>query len=147
MGLLIEKMSENDLEEVTAIERRAFTDPWSKRAFQYDLKSDYAKPIVARFENHIAGYACLYLAADEMMIGNIAVSPDFQQRGIGSKMMEYIVDLAVNQSISQIALEVRESNQAARSLYLRFGFEITGRRKYYYRNPTEDALMMIKGIK
>jgi ribosomal-protein-alanine N-acetyltransferase len=141
-----ERMTEIDLDEVINIEKVAFSDPWNKRAFKNDLASDFAYPIVARLEGRIAGYVSLYLAADEMMIGNIAVSPDYQQRGIGSKILEHVIEFAANHNISQIALEVRESNLAARKLYLKFGFKITGRRKLYYRNPTEDAIMMIKGI-
>jgi [ribosomal protein S18]-alanine N-acetyltransferase len=142
----IRRMTEDDLDEVIAIEMEAFTDPWSKPSFKYDLTGDYAYPIVASFEGEIAGYASLYMAADEMMIGNFAVAPKFQKLGIGSQIMEYCIELAISRHITQIALEVRESNQAARNLYLKYGFKITGRRKLYYRNPTEDAIMMIRGI-
>jgi ribosomal-protein-alanine N-acetyltransferase len=146
MKIEIVKMAEKDVEEVHDIELKVFADPWSKQAFMADLKNDFAYPVVARFENKIAGYASLYQAADEMQIGNIAVAPDFHQRGIGTKLLEYIIQLAHENHKSLVVLEVRQSNTAATNLYKKFGFKVAGRRKYYYHKPVEDALIMIRGV-
>jgi len=146
MKIDIEKMNEEDIDQVYKIESEVFTDPWSKRAFLSDLKNEYAYPLTAHFENKVAGYASLYIAADEIQIGNLAVSPDYHQRGIGTMIMEHILNLASELKTRLLILEVRPSNEAACKLYVKFGFKKAGRRKYYYHKPVEDALIMIKGM-
>ncbi len=146
MKIEIKKMTETDIEAVHGIETRVFSDPWSKQAFISDLKNDYAYPLVTRFENKVAGYACLYRANDEIRIGNLAVVPDFQRRGIGTKLMDYIIKLAGELQKKLLILEVRQSNEAARKLYEKFDFKVAGQRRFYYRKPAEDALIMIRGI-
>ncbi len=146
MKLDIIKMTEVDIDAVYEIETKVFADPWSKRAFLSDLKNDFTYPLVVRFENKVAGYACLYRAVDEIQIGNFAVAPDFHQRGIGTMLMEYILGLAAELQARLFILEVRPSNEAARRLYMKFGFKEAGKRRYYYRKPTEDALILIKSV-
>lgn len=135
-----------DVEGVHQIESKAFADPWSKQAFLSDLKNSFAHPLVARFEKKIVGYASTYEAADEIEIGNIAVAPDLRQKGVGSRLLEYILKLAGETHKRLLVLEVRPSNTAACNLYKKFGFQVAGRRKYYYHKPIEDALIMIKGV-
>ena len=142
----ITRMAENDVDEVFQIESKVFADPWSKQAFLSDLKNNFAHPLVARFEKKVAAYASIYEAADEMEIGNLAVAPDFHQRGIGTKLLEYIVKLAAETHKRLLILEVRPSNTPAYNLYKKFGFKVAGKRKYYYHKPVEDALIMIKGV-
>jgi len=139
-------MTEADVEWVYEIETKVFANPWSKGAFSSDLKSDYAYPMVARVDDKVAGYACVYKAGDEIQIGNLAVAPDYHQRGIASKLLEQVIEFAKENHSKVVVLEVRQSNQAARRLYLKFGFKEAGKRKYYYRRPTEDALIMVKGV-
>ncbi len=146
MDVAIQKMAEDDLDEVVEIEKATFADPWPKRAFKYDLSSDYSMPIVAKIDNSVVGYASVYFVVDEMQIGNIAVEPGFQHRGIGAKILQYIIEEAKRLKIAHIYLEVRESNENARKLYLKFGFVVSGRRRLYYRHPAEDALIMVKEI-
>ncbi|MCP4580349.1 MAG: ribosomal protein S18-alanine N-acetyltransferase [candidate division Zixibacteria bacterium] len=146
MKIEITKMTEDDVDDVHRIEVRVFSDPWSKQAFLSDMKNDFAIPLIARFESKVAGYASLYAAADEIQIGNLAVAPDFHQRGIGTKIIEYILELAVETNKRLLILEVRPSNEAACKLYEKFGFKVAGKRKYYYHKPTEDALIMIRGV-
>jgi len=146
MKLDIRKMSEADIDQVHDIESKVFSDPWSKKAFKSDLDNSFAMPHVALFENRVAGYISLYLVGDEIQIGNIAVSPDFHGRGIGTKLMEFIIGLAAEHKRRLLVLEVRQSNEVACRLYQKFGFRVAGRRRYYYRLPTEDALIMIRGV-
>ncbi|OQX92647.1 MAG: ribosomal-protein-alanine N-acetyltransferase [candidate division Zixibacteria bacterium 4484_95] len=146
MDIKITRMTGEDVDEIHRIESKVFSEPWSKMAFLSDISNDFAIPLVARFEKKIAGYACLYKAVNEIQIGNLAVSPDFHQRGIGTKIMDYIIDLAAKQKVKVLILEVRQSNEAARKLYLKFGFRVAGKRKYYYHKPREDALIMIREV-
>lgn len=144
MDIVVEKMTEDDLDRVSEIEKAIFTDPWPKRAFKYDLASDYSLPLVAKIANAVVGYASVYYVMDEMQIGNLAVDPDYWHRGIGAKIMLHIEEEAKRLKIAHIYLEVRQSNENAQKLYLKFGFVISGRRRLYYRHPTEDALIMVK---
>ncbi len=146
MEPLFKRMSADDLDQVAAIENDLFRDPWPRRAFASDLDAANAYPIVMRLNGKVIGYASLYLAADELQIGNLAVDSQYQQRGYGSLLMRRIIELAHSHGIRQIYLEVRDSNEAARRLYLKFGFRVLGRRRLYYHNPTEDAIVMVKEI-
>jgi len=140
------RMSADDLDQVTAIENALFQDPWPRRAFAFDLNAAYAYPVVMRLNGQVIGYASLYFAADELQIGNLAVDSKHQQSGYGSLLMRHIIGLALSHGFRQIYLEVRDSNEAARRLYLKFGFRVVGRRRLYYHNPTEDAVVMVKEI-
>lgn len=146
MDIKISRMAESDLDEVVEIEKLVFADPWPRRAFKYDMENNLAIPLTAKFDNRVVGYASTYFVEDEMQIGNIAVSPDFQHQGIGSVLMEFIEKEAARLKLKYIYLEVRQSNETAIKLYLKFGFVISGRRRLYYRHPAEDALIMVKEI-
>ena len=146
MNIELKKMAEADIDDVHKIETQLFSDPWSKKAFLADLNNEYAISLTVHFENKVAGYASLYHTLEEIQIGNFAVAPDYHNRGIGTTIMEYIIELAKDLKAQLLILEVRRSNEAARKLYTKFGFKEVGQRRYYYRKPTEDALIMIKGI-
>ena len=144
MDVIIEKMNEGDLIEVVDMEKEVFADPWPLGAFKYDLQNNFALVLVARLDGRVAGYANVYIIEEEVQIGNIAVAPDYRQRGIGSRIIDYVIAEATRRKSGYICLEVRQSNEAAQKLYQKFGFEITGRRKLYYRHPKEDALVMVR---
>lgn len=98
--------------------------------------------LVAEGDGKLLGHAGFTLAADEGYITNIAVSPDFRRQGIAFRLTEAIKRLAVSKGASFLSLEVRESNRAAIALYEKSGFETVGRRRSFYRNPAEAALIM-----
>lgn len=83
-----------------------------------------------------------WVVADEFEIDNIAVSPAFRKRGIAAKLLAKAIEVAENKGAIRAILEVRASNQPACALYEKFGFAVVGRRKSYYREPKEDALIM-----
>ncbi len=141
-----ERMTADDLDQVAAIEEALFRDPWPRQAFAFDLDADYAYPIVMRLNRTVIGYASLYRVSDELQIGNLAIDSKHQRAGFGSLLMEHIIGLAYSLGIRQIYLEVRDSNEAARRLYLKFGFRVVGKRRLYYHNPTEDAVVMMKEL-
>jgi ribosomal-protein-alanine N-acetyltransferase len=144
--LIIERMSLEDLEDVVQIEKDSFSDPWNLDCFLSDLKNPLAVPLVAKFDDQVVGYTCLWVILDELQIGNIAVEKDFRKKGIGKKLMDQILEEAENNGCHRITLDVRESNLDAIELYKKFGFQKIGKRKNYYRYPTEDALVMQKLI-
>jgi ribosomal-protein-alanine N-acetyltransferase len=83
---------------------------------------------------------------DEGELANLAVAPELRSRGIGRLLLDAILQNATTRGVRQLYLEVRESNVAARGLYLGRGFEQVGRRKRYYRSPTEDALILRRAL-
>jgi [ribosomal protein S18]-alanine N-acetyltransferase len=143
---MIRKMTESDLPIVVEVEKITFSDPWSFASFKSDLKNEMAFPLIAELENKVAGYSCNYVVADEMQIGNFAVAPDFRGQGIAKMLMDEIIKIAIEKKCDSIFLEVRESNTPARTLYQAFGFKPIGRRVDYYRNPKENAIIMVKEL-
>jgi len=145
-GISIRKMAEKDLEQVVNIEKQVFPDPWSYQAFKSDLENDLAYMIVAEKENAVAGYSCLYILLGEVQLGNFAVAPDTRRQGVARAMMSEIIKVGGERNCDSIFLEVRESNATARQLYLSFGFRVVGRRVGYYRQPNENAVLMVKEL-
>lgn len=122
----------------------AFENPWSVDTVNFLLESDCAICFGAFEGGALVGYAALEWVFDEGSLTDIAVLMDFRGKGIAKLLMNELIKAAKEQSLSFVTLEVRESNVPAVSLYRRFGFEDVGKRPRYYKNPTEDALLMTK---
>jgi len=144
----LEPMTLEDLDDVLAIERVSFQTPWSRAAFRYELTQNrVARCSVARIGRRLAGYLCLWEVADEVHITNIAVRPDCRRRGLARTLLGGILDDARQRRIRLVVLEVRPSNTEARTLYESFGFRVVGRRRGYYYDTGEDALVMEADLK
>jgi ribosomal-protein-alanine N-acetyltransferase len=136
-------MRSADLEEVLAIERASFSMPWSRGAFLYELEQNrVARCYVVREDGRLIGYICLWEVADEVHITNIAVHPDLRRRGVGRSLLSAVLDDARQRKLRLVVLEVRPSNAEALGLYESFGFRVVGRRRGYYYDTGEDALVM-----
>lgn len=136
------------LEEIAAMELRAFTVPWSKKTFEGAFAADNVTILAALDEDGtLMGYACLLVIAPDGELMNIAVDGCFRGRGIGSALMEAVIERASRLGAEDVFLEVRESNAPARHLYEKYGFETLGRRKKYYQKPVEDAILMKFAVK
>jgi ribosomal-protein-alanine N-acetyltransferase len=144
--IVIQRMSQEDVEEVARLEKICFSDPWSKEAFIEELGQRLAIPLVVKLEDEVVGYTFLWHLDDQLEIANIAVSPEHRKEGIGERLMRSVLKEAEDRNCRSIILTVRESNIAAINLYTKFGFVEIGRRKRYYRLPIEDALTMIKTL-
>lgn len=141
--LSIERMRPDDLDDVLAIERASFSMPWSRGAFLYEIEQNrVARCYVMREAERLVGYICVWEVADEMHITNIAVHPAARRRGIGRGLLGSVLDDARRRSMRLVVLEVRPSNVEARALYETFGFQVVGRRRGYYYDTGEDALVM-----
>ena len=145
-NLVIQKMSKEDVDQVAGLEKICFSDPWSKETFMEELQLKLAIPLVVKLEEKVVGYTCLWHLDDQLEVANFAVSPDHRKKGVGEKLMKRILMEAKERGCKSIVLSVRESNQGAVNLYTKFGFVEVGRRKKYYRLPTEDALTMVKTL-
>jgi len=136
-------MRPDDLDEVIAIERVSFSMPWSRNAFLYELERNrVARCRVVREDRHVVGYLCLWEVADELHITNLAVHPRFRRRGVARSLLGEVLAEARRDGRRVVVLEVRPSNREARGLYESFGFRVIGRRRGYYYDTGEDALVM-----
>lgn len=139
----LDRMRTNDLDEVVAIERTSFTLPWSRGAFLYEMEQNrVARCLVLRDDGRVVAYVCLWEIGEELHVTNIAVHPDRRHRGLGRLVLAAVVEDARNRGLQTVGLEVRPSNQEAMGLYEAFGFRMIGRRKGYYYDTGEDALVM-----
>ncbi len=141
--IIIREMSSNDLPEVIAIEDQCHATPWTSSSFKYEITNKEAVLKVVELNGRVIGYVCVRTILDMTHILNISVLPDFRRLGIGSMLVHSVLQvLGELRPDRAITLEVRESNTAAKKLYRKFGFEVTGRRKDYFKKPEEDALIM-----
>ena len=142
-------MTEHDLLEVVEIEESCGLSLWGWDAYQTELKRAEALMLVARRRppdgsggRTLRGFIAARVMAGEMHINNVGVLEVFRGRGFGSLLLGVAMSEAARRGGHVAILEVRAGNAAAQSLYRRHGFDVTGRRQQYYRNPTEDALVM-----
>ncbi|MBD5463821.1 MAG: ribosomal protein S18-alanine N-acetyltransferase [Lachnospiraceae bacterium] len=142
--LLIREMKADDVEIVSKIESEVFSMPWSAKDFLEMVEADYAYYYVAEVDGEIAGCCGIRNIAGEGEITNVVVAPPYRKKGIALKMMEYMLERAVEVGIGDCTLEVRVSNQPAIRLYERLGFKGEGVRPHFYDKPDEDALIMWK---
>ena len=143
MKVRIVPMNGDHLDEVAALERACFPDPWSRNMLKEELENDLAAFLVALDEQGtVAGYAGLQVVLDEGYILNVAVRPDCRRRGVAGRLLQVFLDFARGNHLAFLTLEVRASNYAAIALYGSRGFRGVGRRKNYYEHPREDAVIM-----
>ncbi len=131
-----------DAERLVPLERRCFTDPWSALGFGELLAGPFGFGLVAEQERSITGYLVGRAIAGEGEILNLAVAPESRRLGVGSRLLEAALELLIGRGAREVFLEVRETNAAARAMYLRRGFLELGRRRAYYRQPVEDAIVL-----
>lgn len=143
--LQLESMHVCHLNAVVNIEKQVFTNPWTRRDFEFALERENAYCRVAEIEGQLVGYVIGFVIHKEFHLADFSIHPDQQRRGLGQKMMTVLCgDLRALAQV--ISLEVRMSNGAAIELYKKTGFQTMAIRKSYYSNPVEDALVMLKPL-
>jgi [ribosomal protein S18]-alanine N-acetyltransferase len=155
-GVRIRPMAAADVDPVLAIERTSETAPhWGMAAYTRNLEDSGASALrrvalVAEVNGAVAGLGMVRILAapdgGEAELETIVVAAEWRRRGIGAALMRGLLDSARVQGARRLYLEVRASNSAAIGLYRRLGMEETGRRRGYYRDPEEDALLMDIGL-
>lgn len=133
-------------QELFELEKKCFGDPWTEQMFIDSLSSKYTQAIGAFHEDRLVGYIMWIFAGDCFEILNVATEPDMRRRGIARRMIELLSGYAAESGIQSILLEVRQSNTPARTLYESMGFRAVGVRKNYYKNPTENAILMDRAV-
>ncbi len=151
--LRVERMTEHDLLEVVEIEEMCGLSRWGWEAYHEELQSGHAglmlvlrqqqpAPPATAPEKLLAGFVASRLMADELHINNIAVRPVYRRQGLAYVLLGRVLNEAAGAGAREALLEVRASNQAAQALYQRHNFRVAGRRRNYYAEPAEDALVM-----
>jgi len=143
---IIRPMTWEDLGRVVEIDRASFTIPWPEHSYRFELRENPASRCwVAETTGIIVGLMVIWLIEDEAHIATIAIHPAYRGLGIGRQLLREGLCEAVQHGATTATLEVRERNEAAINLYRQFGFEIVSRRKRYYHDTNEDALIMTLG--
>lgn len=124
---------------IARIEESCFSTPWSEKALTEELDVPSAVFLTALAGDTVAGYMGMQVAGGVGYVCNVAVSPGFRRRGVASALIQAQTDYARGHSLSEITLEVRSSNAAARALYEKLGFTRLGTRPNFYSQPVENA--------
>jgi ribosomal-protein-alanine N-acetyltransferase len=138
-----------DLDAVFQIARASFPTPWSRSAFEEELKRSWAVVRVLResWGERPCGFMNYWIVDDQIHLHNIAVLPEMRRRGYGQSLLTDLLDTARAKSVRTISLEVRGSNRAAINLYQGAGFIRIGIRPRYYSDNQEDAVVMLLGLR
>lgn len=142
LPVTIRAMWPADIPDVMRIERQSFGMPWEESTFRALMRRPSASLLTAESDGTVVGFSVLWFAADEGELGDLAVDPEYRGRGIGGTLLARSIDEARLRGSRSLYLEVRESNDGARALYEKVGFEVVGRRPDYYSGPREDACVM-----
>jgi len=138
----IRPMDYDDLDRIIEIENLSFPTPWSRYAFTCELGNDFAIYLVAEVGGLVVGYSGMWVILDEGHITNVAVHPEHRGKQIAESLLLELIKAGVVRGVRRVTLEVRPSNRAALNLYNRLGFVSAGRRKGYYSDTGEDAIIM-----
>lgn len=141
---MIRRMTEADLPEVAALEKKYFSMPWSEANLRESMQKEHYLFLVTEEDGMVVGYGGILWVADEGDITNIVVSESYRGLGLGTALTDALLSAGRKRGIASFTLEVRVSNQAAIHIYERLGFVCEGVRKRFYEAPTEDALIMWK---
>lgn len=163
-SVVLRPMTLDDIDHVVAIDRESFTTPWSANAYRFEVTNrDTSHLVVVELNNNasarglrrtwwpfgrsgppgeVIGYGGCWLISGEAHISTIAVHPDHRRQGLGELLLASMLKRTIRLGGEYSVLEVRESNEAAQALYRKYEYAVIGRRKRYYRDDGEDALLM-----
>ena len=140
--MTIQPMTNETASLVAALEQASFSTPWSEKSIREELENEWAIWYVAMEGPELLGYIGVQYGLDGGDIMTIAIKPEHRGKGIARKLISVILDIFKEKHLQYLTLEVRPSNAPALALYNGLGFREVGRRKKYYREPVEDALLL-----
>ena len=140
----IRRSTPRDAAAIAELEAEIFSDPWSERDICDTICTEGAMCYSAIKDGVPVAYIIGRIIAPEAEIYRIATHPDYRGRGIAYRLLDYAVKTERGRGLERLFLEVRSKNLAALSLYRAYGFEKIGIRKNYYKNPDDDAIVMLK---
>ena len=141
-NLTLKKLSLEDINGLYEVSSLSLKETWSLDAIEKELSNKFARYIVCKAGDKVIGFIGAWLIASEGQITNIAVHPDYRQKGIGRKLLKSLIYSLKEEDCNAITLEVRESNIIAKNLYKSLGFLSEGIRKNFYEDNKEDANIM-----
>ena len=142
--MIITKMAECHVPQIAELEKLCFHDPWSQNSIASEVNNKLSFWLVAVEDNKVVGYVGSQTVLGETDMMNIAVHPEFRKKGIATALITQLISTLAQQGSHSLMLEVRASNDPAISVYKSLDFVEVGRRRNYYRNPREDALILRK---
>ena len=137
-------MNKEHVSQIAQLEAQCFSDPWSEKSIASELENPLSLWLVAEENGRVCGYVGSQTVLDESDMMNVAVDPGFRRQGIARTLIETLIAELSKMGSRCLRLEVRLSNENARALYARMGFQQLGLRKNYYHNPKEDAVILGK---
>jgi [ribosomal protein S18]-alanine N-acetyltransferase len=140
--VVVRRLTGHDLPRVMEIERECFSTPWSVATFRSLMRRTDTDLFAAVVDGEVVGYAACWTVIDQSELGNVAVTAEARGGGVGGMLVDAVLETVAARGATDCYLEVRESNTGAQSIYRRRGFEVVGRRRSYYAEPREDALVM-----
>ena len=142
MNVIFRAMTTDDAEAVAALESKCFAMPWSREDFWRETRNELATYIVGELNGRIVAYAGAWVSFEQAEVMHVAVEPKFRGQGLGTLLFGALIEAVKLRGATSITLEVRPSNTPAVKLYENFGLKSVGRRKGYYLDNGEDALIM-----
>lgn len=143
MDIIISKMTLSDLLEIKDILISDFDDFWNFDVFRSELENENSKYLVAKFNTEIVGFAGIWKAVDDIHITNIVTKKCYRYKGIGSKLLEELIELSKKENLSSLTLEVNENNIYAIKLYEKYNFKKIGLRRNYYAQNENATIMTL----
>ncbi len=145
--MIIRKMTHADIKSAAEIEKLCFVHPWSEQSIKDEMNKENSIFLMAFEGKKSIGYVGLSVVFDEGYMGNLGVIEAYRRNGVGRALMQELLSECIKLDLAFVTLEVRSSNTPAVSLYKSLGFSEVGRRKNYYKEPLEDALLFTKFFK
>lgn len=136
------RMTKDDADAVAELELKCFAMPWSRADFFREIQNELAEYVVGELDKKIVAYAGAWVSFEQAEVMHVAVTPELRGQGVGTILFGELIKAVKERGAKSITLEVRPSNTAAIKLYESFGLHSVGRRKKYYRDNDEDALIM-----
>ena len=143
MKFTIRKMTLEDIPVVIDLDHKSFSLPWPERSFRFEVTENEASRCwVAELDGKVVGMIVVWLIVDEAHVATIATHPDFRRQGIAKRLLAHALRHLSEEGARSSFLEVRAGNLAAQEMYRKFGYEESGRRRRYYSDNDEDAILM-----
>ena len=142
MKLLFRAMTPDDAHAVAELELKIFAMPWSREDFFREMRNELAAYVVGELDGRIVAYAGAWVSFNQAEVTSVAVVPELRGQGVGTILFGELIKAVKARGATAITLEVRPSNTAALKLYKSFGLRSVGRRRGYYLDNGEDALIM-----
>lgn len=140
------RMTAEHVAQIAALEALCFSDPWSENSIASELKNPLSLWLVAEQEGRVLGYIGSQTVMGEADMMNVAVHPEHRRQGIAEALVTALMQALRDADATVLTLEVRISNEPAKTMYEKLGFQQIGCRKNYYRHPKEDALILRKEL-